>query len=293
MNFKTTCTAMLAGMALAFGACAQVDTTPTPAAAGGPSVTTPGTTPVVTAPKDGATPAVKTDADPYKSFVLDGPAEYSFGKIDPDQSVEHTFIFKNNSKELITIENARASCGCTAAVITEKDVKPGGEGKIQVKFTPPKGTRGEVHKSVSVYLKGETEPHTVLRFSAEVLSDLDIQPSYIQMINSVAGEPVSGKAVVKNISPVEFEVTQEAPNLTLYVDTSTAAATGSTNPVAEPLKNVKVEPKSFKLKPGESREVVVTIVPQKRGQINGWVRLKTPKGEAMITVYGIVRAKTK
>jgi uncharacterized cupredoxin-like copper-binding protein len=243
--------------------------------------------------KPAVVPPAPAVPDAYKEFVLDGTGDYSFGTIDQDQTVEHTFVFKNKSKEMITIDNARASCGCTAAVITEKDVKPGGEGKIQVKFTPPKGTRGEVHKSVSVFLKGESNPHTVLRFSANVKTDLDIQPSYIQVMGAVAGEPVTGKTMIKNVSTEDLDITQLPPNMTLYVDTSVVASAGGTNSVPEPLTNVTVEPKNFKLKPGESRELVVTVVPQKRGQINGWVRIKTAKSEAMITVYGIVRPKTK
>jgi uncharacterized cupredoxin-like copper-binding protein len=241
-----------------------------------------------------AKPEVKKPETPdaYKLFQIVGSSEHNFGKIDQDQSVEHTFIFKNNSNETITIENAKASCGCTGTVISEKAVKPGAEGKILVKFTPPKGTRGSVQKTVSVYLKGETSPHTVLRFSAEVRTDLDIQPPFIQMLGAIAGQPVSGKATLKNVSTEPIEIKEFPPNVTLYVDTSVVTSSNPGGSIAEPLKDVTVTPSSLKLQPGESKDLIITLVPQKRGQINGMIRIKTPKSEALLTVYGIVRAKT-
>ncbi len=229
--------------------------------------------------------------DPYKLFQVVGSAEYNFGKIDSDQTVEHTYVFKNSSNEMITIENARASCGCTAAVISEKDIKPGAEAKIQVKFTPPKGTRGQVTKSVSVFLKGESQPHTVLRFTADVKSDLDIQPSYLQFNGAVVGQPVVGKAVVKNVSPADVNITIPAPNMTLYVDTTKAGSPNPGGSVPEQLTDVRITPTEFTLKPGETMEVSVTVVPPKKGQINGQFRLKTAKNEALVSVFGLVRPK--
>ncbi len=226
-------------------------------------------------------------ADFSKCFTVVGSADYNFGTIDADQTVEHTFVFKNNCGILVSIEQARASCGCTAAILSEKDIAPGGEAKIHVKFTPPKGTRGNVTKTVSVYLKGESQPHTMLKFTANVKTDLDIQPSFIQLMGAVAGQPVRGTTTLRNTSEKDMDVTIPAPSMTLYVDTT--VMTGGGTSIPEPLTAVKINPMTFVLKAGEAREVTVEATPQKKGQMNGTLRIQAGKSEAYVTVYGIVR----
>jgi hypothetical protein len=223
-----------------------------------------------------------------KCFEIVGTADFSFGTIEQDASVEHTFIFKNNCKETIEIDRAQASCGCTAAILSEKIIKPGTEAKVQIKFKPPMGTRGKVQKTVSVFLKGETQPHTVLRFSADVKTELDIQPQYIQLLGAEVGTPVTGKATVKNVSTDEIEITDMPFSATSYADTSQA---GGASTVAIPLIKASITPSSLKLKPNESQEITVSLTPEFKGQVNGSLRIKTKKSESFLQVFGIVRAK--
>jgi hypothetical protein len=232
--------------------------------------------------------APKDSAVNTKCFEVVGTSDYYFGSIDAEGSVEHTFVLKNNCTTLIEVDRAQASCGCTAAVVSEKNIQPGQEAKIQVKFTPPRGTRGKVAKTVSVFLKGETQPHTVLRFSAEVKTDLDLQPAYIQLLGAEVGTAVNGKATVKNVTTEDIEISEMQFTATSYADT-TIAKSGST--VAIPLTKVSVKPTTMKLKPGESQEVTITLTPDYEGQVNGSLRLKTKKSEAYLQLYGIVRGK--
>lgn len=226
--------------------------------------------------------------DVSKCFVIDGTSDYYFGEIDQEGTVEHTFLFKNNCATVIEVENARASCGCTAAIVSDKVIQPGQQAKIEVKFTPPKGTRGKVTKTVSVYLKGETQPHTVLRFSATIKTDFDIEPQFLQLLGAEVGKPVKGKATVKNTTdqPLEFK----EMNLTVsnYTD-QTSTEGNATPPPPIVLKNVSVTPASFTLKPGESKDLTVTITPEAKGQLNGSLRIITSKSEGFLSMHGIVR----
>ena len=234
-----------------------------------------------------AVPDTKAAQD-TKCFEVVGTSDFYFGTIDADGSVEHTFVFKNNCSTVIEIDRAQASCGCTAAIVTEKTIQPGTEAKINVKFTPPRGTHGKVTKTVSVFLKGESQPQTVLRFSADVKTDLELSPSYVQLLGAEVGSPITGKASVKNVSTEDLEISEMQFTATSYADTSVAKS-GST--VAIPLTKVSVYPTSMKLKPNESQEVSVTLTPDYEGQVNGSLRMKTKKSEAFLQVFGIVRAK--
>ncbi len=231
--------------------------------------------------------AIAQTAPDNTCFALEGTSDYYFGEIDQNSTVEHTFVFKNNCDRTIEVGSARASCGCTAAVLSETVIAPGAEAKIQVKFTPPKGTRGKVTKTVSVYLKDEQQAHTVIRFSATVQSDIDIQPQYIQIMGAEVGKEITGATTVKNVSQKDLLVTGIGVSMTTYADT-----TGTGNVVGLPLEGSKVTPETMTLKPGESKDITIHITPQYKGQINGAIRLKAGENEGMIQVFGVVRDGT-
>ena len=231
-----------------------------------------------------ATVYAQDEAATQECFALEGSSDYYFGEIDANDSVEHTFIFKNNCGETIEVGHARASCGCTAAVISEKVIPPGGQAEVQVKFTPPRGSRGKVTKTVSVYLKDQDKPHTIIRFSAKIKTDVEIHPNYVQLLGFKVGDNATGAVSVQNVSGEELDVSSISINMTTYADT---ASNGRT--IAMPLRGATVTPTSMKLKPGESREVSVSMVPEFKGQVNGAIRMKTNKSEAVIQVFGVIR----
>ncbi len=222
--------------------------------------------------------------DAQQCFKLDGTTDYYFGEIDPNETVEHTFVFINNCSETVEISQARASCGCTAAVLSEKSIAPGGKAEIQVKFTPPRGSRGKVTKTVSLYLQGDDKPHTVIRFSAKIKTDFEVHPAYIQLLGAEVGREISGSVSVKNVTDKELTFSDVSINMTTYADTA-----GNGRTIAMPLKGVKVSPSTLTLQPGQSADVKVTLTPVFKGQVNGAVRLKTAKNEGIIQVFGVVR----
>jgi len=217
-------------------------------------------------------------------FVLDGTSDFYFGEIDQHDTVEHTFVFKNNCTQTVEIEQARASCGCTAAVLSDKVIPPGGEAKIAVKFTPPRGTRGRTTKTLSVHLKDEQRPHTVIRISATVKTDLDVQPTYIQLTGAEVGKEIKGSVTVTNVSGKNLMVSGITTSLLTYTNVP-----GESNSQAIPLAVGSVEPSNFELKPDESREITVRLTPTHAGQINGMIRIMANGNEGMIQVFGVVR----
>jgi hypothetical protein len=217
-------------------------------------------------------------------FELQGTSDYYFGEIDQNATVEHTFVFKNNCDRTIEIGSVRASCGCTATNLSENVIAPGGDAKIVLKFTPPRGTRGRTTKTASVFLKDEQQPHTIIRFSATVQTDIDIQPQFIQFMGAEVGREASGSATIKNVSQKEIEVQGVGISMSTYADTS-----GTGNVIGLPLNTARVSPETMKLKPGESRDLTVHFVPDYAGQVSGAVRFRAGDNEAMIQVFGVVR----
>ncbi|MGR3220268.1 MAG: DUF1573 domain-containing protein, partial [Candidatus Anammoxibacter sp.] len=57
--------------------------------------------------------------------------EYNFGKVYRGIKVEHVFRFKNEGPGELKIEKARTSCGCTAAIISSKNIPYNEYGEIK------------------------------------------------------------------------------------------------------------------------------------------------------------------
>jgi hypothetical protein len=220
-----------------------------------------------------------------KCFQAEDKGEHNFGKIEQNNSVEHTFLIHNTCSDTVFIENAKASCGCTAAIVSEKVIAPGEAAKIQVKFTPPRGTHGSVSKTVSVYLKGQTQPHTVLRFSADVRAELDVQPGTVAFNAPEIGKVATAKATVKNISEGDVEIVETTISISSFADTL-----GNSKMMSIPLKNAKVSIDKKKLKQNESAEILVECTPMYVGRLFGSVLMKTKKGDATLQLTGEIKA---
>jgi hypothetical protein len=219
-------------------------------------------------------------------FELTEPVEHYFGEVKQNATVEHTFIFKNNCTDAVEIGSVRSSCGCTSVVLSDKLVPPGGEARIHAKFTPPRGSRGKVTKTVSLYLKDESAAHTVLRVSATVHCDIDIDPSYISISDAVVGARSFMKSKITNVSDRDILVESTGVSLTSY-PTDWKAAGGKTLP----LPGGAVIPELLRLKPGESGTLTIGVTPEHAGQFNGSVGLKNGDSESIIFLFGEVRGK--
>ncbi len=75
--------------------------------------------------------------------------KHDFGKITQGEIVSHSFVFVNNGGSDLIISNALGSCGCTIPEYPKGAIKPGEQGKIDVKFDSA-GKSGLVKKTVTL-----------------------------------------------------------------------------------------------------------------------------------------------
>ncbi len=61
---------------------------------------------------------------------------YDFGDIGPEQVVEKAFTIRNIGTKDLVIQDVSSSCGCTAALVSQDVISPGGEGQILVRYDP-------------------------------------------------------------------------------------------------------------------------------------------------------------
>jgi len=134
--------------------------------------------------------------------------KWDFGKIKQGKDVTYEFVFKNEGDQDLQIGNVESTCGCTAALVSNKKVAPGGAGIIKVTFSSA-GYAGEVIKYVYVESNDPSNRRAPLRIEAAI--DVPPQPKidlnrymYDQGL-VIEGESLETEIVVINRGELELK----------------------------------------------------------------------------------------
>ncbi len=122
---------------------------------------------------------------------------WNFGKIKQGDVATHEFVFANEGDDTLTIEKVSTTCGCTAALVSDRSIPPGKSGKIEVKFDS-RGYGGQITKVVTVQSNDPKDPQRPLEIKAEI----EIPPSAkieIDPYNYDAGLMVEGDELLADL----------------------------------------------------------------------------------------------
>lgn len=92
------------------------------------------------------------------------PLVHDFGEIEKETPVSTIFTVKNTGDKPLTINDAKASCGCTVPRKPEEPILPGETGELEVTFTSKPSQAGKpVTKTVTVTanIPGSTKKVTI------------------------------------------------------------------------------------------------------------------------------------
>ncbi len=92
---------------------------------------------------------------------------WDFGQAKQGKVLTHVFKFDNTGNATLIIKNVRTSCGCAAALISRREVKPGQSGEIKVTFNT-KGYEGNQTKYIYVDSNDSRTPKTQLAVKAAI-----------------------------------------------------------------------------------------------------------------------------
>lgn len=148
-----------------------------------------------------AQPAVPA---PAPRLACDGP-EFDFGVVDNSQTVEHTFLLRNEGDLTLEISQVRPSCGCTVAHISERNVPAGGETKISTKLSLA-GRQGQQHKAITVESNDPQQPRFVLTLKGTAGTALDVQPSRLMQSQLAPGSQPTGTVQITGMAGTPFKV---------------------------------------------------------------------------------------
>lgn len=111
--------------------------------------------------------AVPAEPGPGPAVRFD-ETTHDFGTLRSDQPVEYHWPFFNDGDAPLRIVKTRPQCGCTATVLEDEPVPPGGRGTMKVTFDPL-GLDGSVRKSLAVMTDDPRTPRVLLTLLASVV----------------------------------------------------------------------------------------------------------------------------
>lgn len=155
--------------------------------------------------------------------------------------VTHDYKVTNKGNEILKIESVKPACGCTAANFT-KEIPPGGEGKISIKFDTT-GYGGKApEKPVTVMSSDPEKPSIELKIKGVVESFADVSKDKV----TFKGKPGDNLSEVVTITPKEkfpFKIVEVTSAYGQHMTTKLETETKDNKPVYKlTIINLKKDP---------------------------------------------------
>lgn len=196
--------------------------------------------------------------------------QFDFGAVNQGERVQHAFEFVNAGQDPLLIDRVRSSCGCTAVLVSDKNLAPGAKGQIKTNFDSTR-FRGSVSKTIYLYSNDPAKPVVQLKIKGEVLELIAVEPEQVNFGKIAGDQALIAKVVLRN---------QGETPLTLGEPRTTAAELQAEMPETTLAKGEEV---SLELmlspKPGTLRFSGYILVP-----VDG-----VPNNQLRIPVYAAIR----
>ena len=90
------------------------------------------------------------------------PNEWDFGIVKQGEILKHDFLLKNETADILEINNIHTSCGCTASEAEKKSLMPQDSTAISVSFDS-KGYQGAIKQFV--YVNTDNADQGIIKFT--------------------------------------------------------------------------------------------------------------------------------
>lgn len=146
----------------------------------------------------------KESNKPHPNIAFEVP-DFDFGKVYRGSKVDHIFKFKNQGTAELKIEKVRSSCGCTAAMLSSKTIKPNATGEVKVSFNS-QSFSGDVKKNVTVYSDDPDTPKFKLSIFGVVIEEVSVNPKRIDFSKVPYKTEFSKKLSVTSTTDLKLEI---------------------------------------------------------------------------------------
>jgi hypothetical protein len=122
------------------------------------------------------------------------------GDLYAGDKVEHIVTVKNTGTDTLRIQNVKASCGCTSALLKNSSgvIAPGSSAQLSIVFNT-KSQIGKVTKSVTITSNDSKNPTTQIRFTAYVQERFKVSPPMLMLYERVGDTILAGTVTLKNL----------------------------------------------------------------------------------------------
>ncbi len=131
---------------------------------------------------------------------------FDFHDQEEGPDITHLFTIRNVGKGTLIINNVGTSCGCTAAVVDNKEIPPGGKGKIKVTYHTS-GRPGHAEKTITVSSNDPVNGNFQLKIQMTVVREIDTMPDRLYLFNIKKGEARSSMVTILGRPGNNLEVT--------------------------------------------------------------------------------------
>ena len=100
------------------------------------------------------------------------PEDHDFGRVQQNAKLEKEFEIRNIGTEELTIGRISTSCGCTAALTSEKFLKPGESTTLKVEVET-RMYKGDIERTVSVASNAANSKITQIKVKAFVVESTE------------------------------------------------------------------------------------------------------------------------
>jgi hypothetical protein len=147
-----------------------------------------------------------------------------FGEVSEGESLKHVFRFTNKGQALLEIQKVEAACGCTAAVLSSKQIAPGGAGEIEVSLKTEGLT--SVSKTINIASNDPKQPEVTLTITANVHPEFQLSERSIYFGSVPRGKEVTKEFVI-TVPPDKNRQLLGATSTDQYVAAKLEAVGGS------------------------------------------------------------------
>lgn len=159
--------------------------------------------------------AACTQAEP--NFETISAEEFNFGVVNEGQDVTYVYQFKNTGDEPLVISEVKSSCGCTAALLSSKEVAPGEVGEITATFDTS-GRSGEQHKTIRLTTNDPDTDAFLYKLTGTIFVPYEITPKFLNFQQMKKGQVgATTISITNNTKKTVFVGTPDVPTRQLTV----------------------------------------------------------------------------
>jgi len=133
-----------------------------------------------------------------KISIVEGTS-HDWGTMYKGEVMDKKLTIKNVGTDTLVIASVNASCGCTAAMLSEKIIPPQKTGNVSISFNS-QNFSGKVKKNVTITSNDKDDPSLIVSFGINILEELVLNPKILVFRDLKKGEQQEQTIVVKNNS---------------------------------------------------------------------------------------------